>query len=166
MEGGATPQRGYFHIKRSGGLAPNFASEIHVGTPNFASKNIGDRYPNICPLKFRYNRKCPQNCDSFQICVSCSNRTPQIFPLIWWTLLNLAPNFASKLDARSKSPDLLIWKFPLPLGATPANKTGTYRVKWNICLFWSILPWLLTNYSQITWPWSPNLKKIISPDFL
>ena len=48
-----------------GGLAPNFASEIHVGAPNIASKNIGDRYPKFCPLNFRYNPKCPQNCDSF-----------------------------------------------------------------------------------------------------
>ena len=29
--------RGYFHIRRSGGLAPNFASGILVGVPNFAS---------------------------------------------------------------------------------------------------------------------------------
>ena len=70
-------QRGYFHIRRSGGgLAPNFASAIHVGVPNFASKNIGDSYPKFCPLNFRYNPKCPQNCDSFPIFASCSNRTP------------------------------------------------------------------------------------------
>ena len=116
-------QREYFHIRRSGGLSPNFASEIHVGTPNFASKNIDDRYPKFCPLNFRYNCKCPQNCDSFPIFASCSNRTPQIFPLIWWTWLNLTPNFASKLDARSKPPpDLLIWKYP------PGISVSTYRL--------------------------------------
>ena len=48
---------GYFHIKRSGGLAPKFASEILVGAPNFASKNIGDKYPKFCPLDFRYDPK-------------------------------------------------------------------------------------------------------------
>ena len=37
---------GYFHIKRSGGLAPNFAS-----------KNINDKYPKFCPLNFRYDPK-------------------------------------------------------------------------------------------------------------
>ena len=35
---------------------------------------------------------------------SCSDRTPQISSLIWWTWLNLAQNFASKLDARSNPP--------------------------------------------------------------
>ena len=48
---------GYFHIRRSGGLAPNFASEILVGAPNFASKNINDKYPKFCPLNFRYDPK-------------------------------------------------------------------------------------------------------------
>ena len=53
-------QGGYFHIRRSGGgegLAPKFASEILVGAPNFASKNIGDKYPKFCPLIFRYDPK-------------------------------------------------------------------------------------------------------------
>ena len=90
-----TIPRGYFLIRRSGSLAPNFGSEIPVGAPNFASKNMGDKYPKFCPLNFRYNPKCPPNCDSFP---SCGNRTSQIFPLIWWNWLNLAPNFASKLD--------------------------------------------------------------------
>ena len=31
---------GHFHIRRSGALAPKFASEIHVRAPNFASKNM------------------------------------------------------------------------------------------------------------------------------
>ena len=74
----------YKEVGGAGGLAPNFASETHVGAPNFASKNIGnhDRYPKFCPLNFRYNPKCPQNCDSFPIFASCSDRSPQIFPLI------------------------------------------------------------------------------------
>ena len=51
---------GYFHIRRSGGgggLTPKFASEILVGAPNFASKNISDKYPKFCPLDFRYDPK-------------------------------------------------------------------------------------------------------------
>ena len=49
--------RGYFHIRRSGGLGPDFASKILVGAPNFASKNINDKYPKFCPLNFRYDPK-------------------------------------------------------------------------------------------------------------
>ena len=51
------PPGGHFHIRRSGGLAPNFASEILVGAPNFASKNINDKYPKFCPLNFRCDPK-------------------------------------------------------------------------------------------------------------
>ena len=49
--------RGYFHIRRSEGLAPKFASEIVVGAPTCASKNIGDKYPKFCPLNFRFDPK-------------------------------------------------------------------------------------------------------------
>ena len=49
--------RGYFHIRRSGGLAPKFVSEILVGAPNSASKNIGDKYSKFCPLNFRFDPK-------------------------------------------------------------------------------------------------------------
>ena len=38
---------GYFHIRWSESLAPKFVSEILVGAPNFASKNLGDKYPNF-----------------------------------------------------------------------------------------------------------------------
>ena len=48
---------GYFHIRRSGGLAPKFASEILVGAPNFASKSIGDKYPKFFSLNFRFDPK-------------------------------------------------------------------------------------------------------------
>ena len=57
--------KGYFHIRRSGGLAPNFASKILVGAPNFAPKNINDEYPKFGPLNFRYDPKIgtfPQLC--------------------------------------------------------------------------------------------------------
>ena len=40
-----------------GGLAPKFASEILVEAPNFASKNVSDKYPKFCPLNFRYDPK-------------------------------------------------------------------------------------------------------------
>ena len=53
---GGTP-RAYFHIRWLGGLAPKFASEIVVGAPNFASKNIRDKYLTFCPLNFRYDPK-------------------------------------------------------------------------------------------------------------
>ena len=37
------------------GLAPKLASEILVGAPNVASKNLGDKYPKFCPLNFRFD---------------------------------------------------------------------------------------------------------------
>ena len=40
-----------------GGLAPKFASEIRVRSPEFASKDIGDKYPKFCPFNFRYDPK-------------------------------------------------------------------------------------------------------------
>ena len=40
-----------------GGLAPKFASEILVGAPNFASKNLNDKCPKFCPLNFRFYPK-------------------------------------------------------------------------------------------------------------
>ena len=114
--------RGYFHIRRSGDLGPNFASEIRVRAPNFASKNIGDKYLKLPTLNFRYNPKCPWNCDSFPTFTSCGNRTSQNFPLVLWTWLNLAPNFACKLDVRSKPHDLLIWKYPSGVANRYAKK--------------------------------------------
>ena len=50
---------GYFYIRRlgEGGLASKSASEILVGAPNFASKNISDKIPQILPLNFRYDPK-------------------------------------------------------------------------------------------------------------
>ena len=51
------PQGGTSILGGRGGLAPNFASEILVGAPNFTSKNINDKYPKFCPLNFRYDPK-------------------------------------------------------------------------------------------------------------
>ena len=47
---------------------------------------------------------------------ACNNRTSQVFPLIWWTWPDLAPNFASKLDVRSPPPrppnmEVPLWDF-------------------------------------------------------
>ena len=60
-------------------LAQNFVSEILVGAPNFASKNINDKYSKFCPLNFRYDPKI----GTFSTFASCGDRTSQIFPLIW-----------------------------------------------------------------------------------
>ena len=51
LPGGVIP---YQEIR---GLVPKFESEILVGAPNFASKNISDKYPKFCPLNFRYDPK-------------------------------------------------------------------------------------------------------------
>ena len=97
--------RGYFHIRRlRGAWLQNLPLNFHVGSPNFASKNVGDKYPKFCPLNFRYNPKCPQNCDSFRTYASCGDRTSQAFSSCLVTWLDLAPKFASKLDVRSKPP--------------------------------------------------------------
>ena len=49
--------RGVLPYQEVGGLAPKFASEILVGAPNFASKNLSDKYPKFCPLNFRFDPK-------------------------------------------------------------------------------------------------------------
>ena len=63
--------------------------------------------PQILPSEFQI---WPQNWDFLPTFASCNNRASQV-------LVNLAgpcPNFASKLDVRSKPPpNLLIWKYPL-----------------------------------------------------
>ena len=102
-----------------GGLARKFASEILVGAPNFASKNISDKYPKFCSLNFKYGPKIGIFFPTF---ASCGNRTSQVFPLIWRTWPDLAPNFASNLDVRSKPPpDLLMWKYRLGPSRIPEN---------------------------------------------
>ena len=52
------PQRGTSILGgQEGAWAPKFAFEIPVGAPNFASKNINDKYRKFCPLNFRYDPK-------------------------------------------------------------------------------------------------------------
>ena len=60
--------RGDFHIRwlGGGGLATKFASEIRVIAPNFATKNIDEKYPTLCPLNFRYDPKiCVEDLHEF-----------------------------------------------------------------------------------------------------
>ena len=82
---------GYFHIRRSGGLAPNFASEILVGAPNFPSKNINDKYPKFCPLNFRYDPKLGLFPNFLRLVVT---ELPKFFLLVGelgWTLPQILP---------------------------------------------------------------------------
>ena len=103
--------RGCFHIRRSGGLALKFASEILVGAPNFASKNISDKYPKFCLLNFRYDPKIGTFSQLLRLVVT---ELPK-FSSYLVNLAGLCPKFVSKLDVRSKTPPLdhLIWKYPL-----------------------------------------------------
>ena len=49
-----------------GGLATKLASEIRVIAPNFATKNIDEKYPTFCPLNFRYDPKiCVEDLHEF-----------------------------------------------------------------------------------------------------
>ena len=70
---------GYFHIRRSGALASNFASEILVGAPNFASKNINDKYPTFCPLNIRYDPKIGTSSQFLRLVVT---ELPKFFFLV------------------------------------------------------------------------------------
>ena len=61
--------RGDFHIRwLGGGLATKFAPEIRVRAraPNFATKHMGEKYPKLCPLNFRYDPKiCVEDLHEF-----------------------------------------------------------------------------------------------------
>ena len=51
-----------------GDLATKFAPEIPVRAraPNFATKHIGEKYPKLCPLNFRYDPKiCVEDLHEF-----------------------------------------------------------------------------------------------------
>ena len=50
-------RRGTSILGGRGAWPQNSASEILVGAPKFASKNISDKYPKFCPLNFRYGLK-------------------------------------------------------------------------------------------------------------
>ena len=103
-----------------GAWPKKFASEILVGAPNFASKNISDKYPKFCPLNFRYDPKI---------------ETFPNFCVLWWQdfpcfssyLVNLAgpcPKFCLRTWCEVQAPpDLLIWKY-LP-GLSPMQQHWT-----------------------------------------
>ena len=96
--------RGYFRIRRSGGggggrgawLHSKFAPEIRFRAPNFASKNKGDKQPKFCHLNFRYDPDIGILSQFFHLVVP---ELPKFF-----LFGDLAPNFVSKLKARSKAP--------------------------------------------------------------
>ena len=83
------------------GLAPKFASEILVGAPNLASKNISDKYPKFCPLNFRYDPKIGTFSQLLRLVVT---ELLKFFLLIGELGRTLAQIFASKL----------IWTYPPP----------------------------------------------------
>ena len=102
-------QGGYFHIKRSGGLAPKLASEILVGAPNFASKNIGDKYHKFCPLNFRFDPKIGIFQQLLRYVIT---ELPKFF-LLFGELGRTLPQISPPNLIRGPSPpppDLLIWK--------------------------------------------------------
>ena len=107
-----------------GGLAPNFASEILVGAPNFASKNINDKYPKFCPLNFRYDPKIGTFSQLLRLVVT---ELPK-FSLLFGELdRTLPPNFASKLDVSSKPPLTSLF------GSTPLGSTLICPIR---SIFW------------------------------
>ena len=74
------------------GLAPKFASELLVGAPNFASKNICYKYPKFCPLNFRYDCKIGTFPQLLRLVVT---ELPKIFLLfgeLGWTLPQILPS--------------------------------------------------------------------------
>ena len=88
----------HFHIISWGLLGPRFASEFRARASNFASKNIGDKYPKFSPLDFRCDPKIEILSQLLRLVVT---ELPKFFLLTGepnW--LDLGPNFASKLDVR------------------------------------------------------------------
>ena len=70
-----------------------------VSAPNFATKSTGKKYPKFCLS---------------DMTLKMSHFLPLVVPdLSMFFLLfgDLTPNFASKLEARSKPLDLLTWKY-------------------------------------------------------
>ena len=85
------PQGGSSILLRSGGLAPKLASEILVGAPNFASKNVSDKYPKFCPLNFRYDPKIGTFSQFLRRVVTELPKFFLIFGELGWTLPQILP---------------------------------------------------------------------------
>ena len=77
--------------RSGGGLAPNFASEILVGAPNFASKDTGDKYPKFCPLNFRYDPKSGIFSQLLRLVVTELSKFFLLFGELGWTLPQILP---------------------------------------------------------------------------
>ena len=117
-------------------MAPKFASEILVEAPNFASKNLGEKYPKFCPLNFRFDPKIGIFPQLLRLVITEVTKffllfgelgwtLPQILPLVitevtkffllfgelGWTLPQILP--LNLMSGPSPPPDLLIWKYPL-----------------------------------------------------
>ena len=120
--GGSLSPRGYFHIRRSGGLAPKFVSEILVGAPNFASKNVDDKYPKFCPLNFRFDPKIGILPQLLRLVITELPKFFFLFGELDQTLPQILPlNFMSG----PSPPDLLIWKYPLGFECLTPDYSGT-----------------------------------------
>ena len=78
----AKPHGGAYRL---GGQA-KFASEIHVRAPNFAFKNIGDKYPKFCPLNFRYDPKIGILSQLLRLVVTELVKFSLLFGELGWTL--------------------------------------------------------------------------------
>ena len=104
---------GYFHIWRSEGLGPKICLWNSCWSPKFCLQKYKLQIPHILPSEFQI---WLQNWDFFPTFASCGDSwTSQNFPLIWWTWPDLAPNFAFKLDVRSKPPPPSFFQeVPLP----------------------------------------------------
>ena len=101
----------YFHIWRLEGLDPKICLWNSCWSPKFCLQKYKLQIPQILPSEFQI---WLQNWDFFPTFASYGDRTSQNFPLIWWTWPDIAPNFAFKLDVRSKPPTSLFQEVPLP----------------------------------------------------
>ena len=95
-----------------GGLSPKIClwNSWPCWSPKFCLQQYRWQISQILPSEFQI---WPQNWDFFPTFASCGDRTSQVFCLVWWTWPDLAPNFAFKLDVRSKPP------WPPYLGVPP-----------------------------------------------
>ena len=68
-----------------------FASEILVGAPIFASKNINDKTPKFCPLNFRYDSKIGTFSQLFRLVVTELPKFFLLFGELGRTLSQILP---------------------------------------------------------------------------
>ena len=147
---------GYFHILGGLGAWPQICLWNSCWSPKFCLQKYRWQIPEILPSEFQI---WPQNWDLSPTFASCGNRTSQVFPLVWWTWLDLdlAPNFASKLDEISNPPP----PPPPNTEVSPGIHKGLiYQIVSHICqnLFllqhieWPLLEIDSCNVLNIQWP--------------